>query len=109
MIRVRHVLLLVLAAACNEKIAGPVAPVPVTRDVQPADQGPPPHHQFGPDSYRVGVFTGEGTTKPGLSCDKPTRTVRECTGFLASAVDGTLLDVTLHYRSVPPGRCRSSC
>lgn len=103
MIRVRHVLLLVLAAACNEKIAGPVAPVPVTRDVQPADQGPPPHHQFGPDSYRVGVFTGEGTTKPGLSCDKPTRTVRECTGFLASAVDGTLLDVTL---SLPVGAPR---
>lgn len=103
MIRVRHVLLFVLAAACNEKIAGPLAPAPVTRDLQPADQGPPPPHEFGPDSVRVGAFTGEGTTKPGLSCDKPTKTVRECTGFLASAVDGTLLDVTL---TLPIGATR---
>ena len=57
MIRVRHVLLLVLAVGCNEQIAGPVAPIPITRDVQPVDQGPPPPHQFGPDSYRIGVFT----------------------------------------------------
>ena len=103
MIGVRHVLLLVLAVGCNEQIAGPVAPIPITRDVQPVDQGPPPPHQFGPDSYRIGVFTGEGTTKPGLSCDKTTKTVRECTGFLASAVDGTLLDVTL---TLPIGATR---
>jgi ABC-2 type transport system ATP-binding protein len=96
MVRTRLVLLLALATACNEKIAGPVPSIPATRDVQAAsaDQGPPPAHQFGPDSYRTGTFTGQGITQPGLSC-KTNRGIRECTGFLASAVDGTLLDVTL--------------
>jgi ABC-2 type transport system ATP-binding protein len=103
MLRARFVLLLVLAltAACDEKIAGPAVPA-AARDVQVAaePQGPPPPHQFGPDSYRIGLFTGQGTTKPGLECDKTTKSTRECTGFLASAVDGTLLDVTL---SLPLG------
>ena len=91
----RFGLLLVLAAAFNEKIVGPPT-APATRAVQAAsaDQGPPPHHDFGPDSYRVGTFTGQGITQPGLTC-KTNRAVRECVGFLASGVDGTLLDVTL--------------
>lgn len=93
---VRLGLLLVLAAACNEKIAGPPVPAPASRDVQAAsaDQGPPPPHTFGADSYRVGAFTGEGITQPGLTC-KTNKSIRECVGFLASSVDGTLLDVTL--------------
>jgi ABC-2 type transport system ATP-binding protein len=96
MSRARLGLLLVLAAACNEKIAGPPAPVPASRDVQgpSADQGPPPSHDFGSDSVRTGTFTGQGTIQPGLTC-KTNRAVRECVGFLASGVDGTLLDVTL--------------
>ena len=53
-----------------------------------------------PDSCSTGVFTGEGTTTPGLSCDGSPATGRTCNGLLASAVDGTLLDVTL---AVPPG------
>ena len=52
-------------------------------------------HQFGTDTYRVGAFTGTGTAVPGLSCEKTSPTVRACSGFLASAVDGALLDVTL--------------
>lgn len=91
---VRFGLLLVLAAACNERIAGPAVPVPASREVQAADQGPPPPHTFGPDSVRTGDYTGQGTTQPGLSC-KTNRSIRECVGFLASSVDGTLLDVTL--------------
>jgi pimeloyl-ACP methyl ester carboxylesterase len=55
---------------------------------------------FGPDTYRTGVFTGQGTTKPGLSCEGSGSRGRVCTGFLASAVDGALLDVTV---AVPPG------
>jgi ABC-2 type transport system ATP-binding protein len=95
---VRLGLLLVLAAACNEKIVGPLTPVPASREVQAAsaDQGPPPPHTFGRDSVGTGTFTGQGTTQPGLSCTtNETTAIRECTGYLASAVDGTLLDVTL--------------
>jgi ABC-2 type transport system ATP-binding protein len=96
MAHLRLGLLLVLAAACNEKIAGPLTPNARSSDVQAASesQGPPPPHRFGRDSYRIGVFTGEGTTEPGLTC-KTNRAVEECVGFLASGVDGTLLDVTL--------------
>jgi ABC-2 type transport system ATP-binding protein len=96
MSHLRFALLLVLAAACNEKIVGPLTPAPASHDVQAAsaDQGPPPPHRFGRDRYRTGVFTGQGTTEPGLTC-KTNEAVRECAGFLASAVDGTLLDVTL--------------
>ena len=67
--------------------AGPAA-------AQPAPQS------FGPDSQRTGVFTGEGTARPGLKCDGNTARGRTCSGFLASAVDGTLLDVSV---AVPPG------
>ena len=64
------------------------------------DQGPPPPRDFGPDTYRVGVFTGTGTTSPGLDCSKTTDKMRVCEGYLASSVDGTLLDVTLQ---IPQG------
>lgn len=57
--------------------------------------GPPPTHNFGPDTYRVGLFTGAGTTQPGLSCDKTADDVRTCSGYLASAVDGALLEVAV--------------
>jgi ABC-2 type transport system ATP-binding protein len=59
---------------------------------------------FGPDTYRTsqqctgsvtGECTGQGTTPPGLNCEPTLNGGRKCTGFLASAVDGTLLDVTL--------------
>jgi ABC-2 type transport system ATP-binding protein len=60
-----------------------------------------PSHDFGDDTYRTGVFTGEGTAEPGLKCDSTsTSRLRTCSGFLASAVDRTLLDVSL---AVPPG------
>ena len=55
---------------------------------------------FGPDTYRTGTFTGEGTAQPGLTCDGSSASGFVCNGFLASAVDGTLLDVTV---AVPPG------
>ena len=86
-------------AACTDDVVAPDrAPRPpaVTR----AEEGPPPPHAFGPDTWRTGVFTGQGTTRPGLSCDRTqpddaSAAVRSCTGFLASAVDGALLDVSL--------------
>ena len=65
--------------------------------VRAQDDGPPVRRTFGPDSYAVGVFTGQGTTTPGLTCDAPAdpSTALTCDGFLASSVDGTLLDVTV--------------
>jgi ABC-2 type transport system ATP-binding protein len=69
----------------------------------------PPAQAFGPDTYRsarectgsaTGACTGEGATKPGLSCDGSPSTGRLCTGFLPSAFDGALLDVIV---KVPPG------
>lgn len=96
--RARIVLLLALASACHEEIAAPLTTTPASRAVQTAaaDEGPPPRHRFGRDRYRIGAFTGKGTTtQPGLSCQETASTMRECNGYLASAVDGTLLDVTL--------------
>ena len=66
----------------------------------PAQDGPPPPQSFGPDTTRTGVFTGQGIDRPGLNCDGSTSQGRVCSGFLPSAVDGTLLDVTV---AVPPG------
>ena len=62
--------------------------------------GPPPPQNFGPDTYRTGVFTGRRITRPGLTCDSVSGGGQICTGFLQSAVDRTLLDVTL---MLPPG------
>jgi ABC-2 type transport system ATP-binding protein len=96
--RVQLALLLVLAAACNEQIVDPVSPLAASRAVQAAaapDEGPPPPHRFGRDSYAIHRFTGRGTTRPGLTCQQTPAAVRECTGYLASAVDGSRLDVTL--------------
>src|SRR5687768_13419278 len=65
------------------------------RFARSAHDGPRPSQNFGPDTYRVGLFTGAGTTKPGLSCDKTAADVRTCSGYLASAVDGALLEVAV--------------
>ncbi|HEY2025427.1 MAG TPA: alpha/beta fold hydrolase [Gemmatimonadaceae bacterium] len=93
----RYVLFaLVLLAACRQDIAGPqlgTPPFPAT--AKAADNGPPPNHHFGPDHYQTGVFTGEGVTTPGLSCGDAVNGVTRCDGYLASAVDGTRLDVTV--------------
>src|SRR5256714_12601390 len=56
---------------------------------------------FAADSTSTKVFTGEGTVKPGLSCNGSPARGLVCTGFLASALDRTLLDVTVQ---VPPGK-----
>ena len=57
---------------------------------------------FGPDTTSTGVFTGQHT-QPGLTCDTPPApTARTCTGFLASSLDGTLLDVTVRVPQSPP-------
>lgn len=95
---------LVLVAACADEIASPGTAIrPPVHAARADDQGPPKNERFGPDSYRIGLFTGEGTTEPGLSCTSDERQ-RECRGFLASAVDGARLDVTLqipHAATLP--------
>jgi hypothetical protein len=81
-------LLILLLAAMLLLAAGPAAAQPAPRS-------------FGPDTYRTGVFTGEGTTRPGLTCKGSTSQGHTCSGFLASVVDGTLLDLRV---AVPPGK-----
>ena len=94
MARVSIIALLFLAA-CADSVTRPPQSVPRYAVTQAEEEGPPPPHQFGPDTYRVGAFTGQGIDRPGLSCRKASADLRECTGFLASAVDGALLDVTV--------------
>ena len=100
----RVLLILVAAAAlggCSEKPTEPKSPASrPDLAADPGESGPPAPRTFGPDSYSTGVFTGAGTTTPGLECVKSGDKSRTCNGFLASGVDGTLLDVTLQ---VPAG------
>ena len=65
-------------------------------------RGPPAPYPFGPDSYRTGLFTGEGITPTGLDCGFSTETLIDCRGFLASAVDGARLDVIVQVPKTPP-------
>lgn len=96
------VVTLMLLAACNEQVIGPsTAPTRATA-AAPTDNGPPPRHRFGPDSVSLGAFTGAGVTPTGLSCRNTSREIRECTGYLASAVDETRLDVTLELPRTAP-------
>jgi len=66
-----------------------------------AQDGPPPPQAFGPDTYRIGLFTGQGTAPTGLQCEGSTDQGLVCNGFLASSVDGTLLDVNVAVPSGP--------
>ena len=90
--------LVVAVSACDRQ---PTEPSPASgfevnnRFARSTHDGPPPSHNFGPDTYRVGLFTGAGTTRPGLSCEKTAAEVRTCSGYLASAVDGALLEVAV--------------
>lgn len=63
-----------------------------------AQVGPPPQRNFGPDATRTHVFTGTGATQTGLTCSSSPLS-RDCSGFLASDLDGTVLDVTVR---IPP-------
>ena len=67
--------------------------------------GPPPAHQFGPDSTSTGVDTGQGIDTPGLTCAHTTTPVamNVCAGYLASGLDGTLLDATVEVPDQPAG------
>ena len=62
-------------------------------------QSSPPSRQFGPDTYSIGQFTGQGTATPqGLRCEPPASspdTPRTCAGYLASDLDGALLEVVV--------------
>ncbi len=88
-------------AACSENPTQPRAfTVRPGFASDPEASGPPPARSFGADTYRTEVFTGDGVTSPGLTCDKAANKSRACSGFLASGVDSTRLDVTLQ---VPQG------
>ena len=72
--RVRRILpaVALVVCACQRDL---VAPLPTAR---PADgayvysmhDGPPASRSFGSDTYRVGLFTGQGTEREGLHCEK---------------------------------------
>lgn len=95
-------LAIVLVAACSDELVSPRPTDPgIIAAAQAADEGPPKNRHFGPDTYRVGLFTGAGVTEPGLSC-KTEGTTRDCRGFLASAVDGARLDVTVQVPESAP-------
>jgi pimeloyl-ACP methyl ester carboxylesterase len=100
----RTILLVALfAGACDREptaAARPESPVALSAHEQPQYEGPPTTYpDFESDSYVIGNNTGAGTTTPGLKC-ATTSQGRVCEGFLASAVDGTLLDVRV---AVPHG------
>jgi hypothetical protein len=82
--RPRVLVPLLLAAA-----AGPAR-------AQHVASSPPPARVFGLDSTATGVFTGAGLTPAGLACDAPPPPAAvTCAGYLASALDGTLLEATV--------------
>jgi pimeloyl-ACP methyl ester carboxylesterase len=67
---------------------------------------------FGPDTCATHVFTGQGVTPAGLTCaaapqlpppDPTGPPTLVCEGFLASGLDGTLLDVTAVVPPPAPG------
>lgn len=93
MARLAALVLVVLCACSREPLAPPLA-TSQHESARVEDRGPP-SHDFGSDTYRVGLFTGAGTAETGLSCARTTADARTCTGFLASSTDGALLDVTL--------------
>ncbi|NUO63262.1 MAG: alpha/beta fold hydrolase [Gemmatimonadaceae bacterium] len=97
-------LALVFAIACTDDAVAPSLTTHVARVAAQPDVGPPPPREFGPDSYQTGLFTGTGTALPGLHCDDGSSAVRNCSGYLASSVDGTLLDATLQIptSATPP-------
>ena len=102
MLRHAFAVALLALAACSDDVAGPkTATSKPHLATQSPDQGPPPYHHFGSDTYQIGTYTGAGTTDPGLSCTE-TSGMRQCTGFLASDADGTLLDVTLQIPVTAP-------
>jgi ABC-2 type transport system ATP-binding protein len=101
MLRSLFVLALLALAACER--AATTAPAARTLEPalteEPEDHGPPGRRSFGADSYtREGPYTGAGSVSAGLQCDR-VAAAWACNGYLASDVDGTMLDVTLEYPS----------
>lgn len=95
------VLALVLVGCERDSLEPEARTPPPARAHASEPAGPPDAHKFGPDTYRTGLFTGEGTEKPGLSCSGSSGLARRCSGLLASGVDGTLLDAALE---IPHGQ-----
>lgn len=98
----RRILLLpfvVALSACQTDQPGPIAPassaVHYKSITATEPEGKPAPHAFGPDTYRVGLFTGGG---PKLRCSSTTSGGKACDGFLRS-FDRTALDVRLEIPS----------
>jgi len=94
--------LVVAIGACQSDQQIPTSPgVQLYKSISTTEaDGPPDPYTFGPDSYRVGVFTGRG---PKLRCAPSASGGQICDGFLRS-FDKTALDVRLEIPSdVTPG------
>jgi ABC-2 type transport system ATP-binding protein len=90
--------LVITVASCESDQTGPRDKSSRTVSAVAAnDDGPPSAFPFGPDTYRIGIFTGSGPHK--LDCVPTTSGGRQCDGYLRSAVDKTLLDVRLEIPS----------
>jgi pimeloyl-ACP methyl ester carboxylesterase len=90
------VALLLAFAACERQPAAPRPPADEAALARSEDTGPPSAHDFGPDSREIGEpYTGQGVESEGLNCTDQPSGRRQCTGYLASGVDGTMLDVTV--------------
>ena len=96
----RVLLALVLLVACDQLQTWPTPRDPALMHSTDAGHGPPKPEKFGEDTYRIGAFTGQGITTPGLDCVESSREWRTCAGFLPSRVDGALLDVSV---AIPHG------
>ena len=94
------------SSACERQPTGPGIAQPQLRAglaAAAADQGPPspPPGGFASDTYQTeGPYTGREYAKPGLKCDAA-NDGRTCDGYLASDVDGTLLDARLQIPQGP--------
>jgi ABC-2 type transport system ATP-binding protein len=95
--RLLTTLTLVMAlAACHEEQTGPRNASPdLAFSAADEERGPPGPYDFGRDSRRTHVFTGQGITPTGLDCGFSTEALLDCRGFLASALDRARLDVTV--------------
>src|SRR5438105_5612005 len=90
--------LALVCASCQSDQTGPPASSPRHSFAVAESEGPPSPYPFGPDTYRLGLFTGAGRHK--LDCSADLSGARTCDGFLRSTVDKTLLDARLQ---IPAG------
>ena len=84
------IVMLAVVSACTRDVVAPAHDAPPARaSVESADEGPPPPHGFGPDTYRVGAFTGLPDRLPSrYGLDAPSAPSKEDSAAPASLESG---------------------